>query len=44
MSDLEKFVLAYEAEEEASDMKWNLYYIPKYYQPEEHKENTDANT
>lgn len=38
MSELEKFVLEYEANEEAEDMKWSVYYIPFYYQPDQIEE------
>lgn len=35
MTDIEKFVEDYERAEEDSDMKFSLYSIPEYYQPEE---------
>lgn len=35
MSEIEEFILDLERAEDASDMKFSVYYIPPYYQPEE---------
>ena len=35
MTDIEKFLEDYERVEDDNDLKFSVYYIPEYYQPEE---------
>jgi len=39
LNEIEEFLEEYERAEEASDMKFSVYYIPPYYQPQEENDN-----